>query len=101
MSPPIPSSPTSSSDLVQTQQQTISLLVADKASLANRIRDLELVLEGNAGRDGQLSLLADQAKKRDNELVAARTQNANLADELRAWTDRLKTMVCPFFLESI
>ncbi|KAL8278346.1 hypothetical protein RQP46_009238 [Phenoliferia psychrophenolica] len=92
VSPPIPSSPTNSSDLVHTQQQTISLLVADKSSLANRVRELELQLEGTEGKDGQLTALASKAAKGEADLHAAQEANARLADEVRTWTDRLKTM---------
>ena len=88
VTPPIPSSPTTSADLVHTQQQTISLLVADKPHFATRLRDLEHQL-GLADPSAH----GPQSIKGDAELRAIREANARLVDEAKAWADQLKNMV--------
>ena len=87
VSPPLPSSPVNGqSSLLQSQQQTISLLIADKANLSTKVQELQTRIDD----DLNASSANDEAFQRAEELEAELTR---IEDERARDAERIANLV--------
>lgn len=78
---------------MQTQQQTIALLVADKHSLSNQVGELEALLEGREHQESELARVTKQLGECKGALEEVVGENTRLKEETSSGTEKLKTLV--------
>lgn len=78
---------------MQTQQQTIALLVADKHSLSIQVGELEALLEGREQQENELARVAQKLEESRQALEAVVVENTRLKEETSGGAEKLQTLV--------
>lgn len=79
--------------LLHSQQQTINLLVADKAWYAKRVSALEIQLGDTMGKDKELSRLNAEVQQSQAELARVSGENGKLAEEAKTRAETVARLV--------
>lgn len=82
-----------STELLRTQQQTISLLVSDKASLSTRVKELESSLSEKEARLVEKEREEKAGGERERELMKVREEAKRFEEELKEAEVRRATLV--------
>lgn len=91
-----PSSPSQTESLLHSQQQTIALLVSDKHSLTNRIRELSEILTEKENDERDLEVVGRQLNDKLREVQRLTAENQRLAEGDRRGRDEVARIVSPF-----